>query len=76
MKAVLAKTTGALNTPRTAQVDELFRKVIGLDRLSSSLELEGKIRGSILLRYRCIGHAPGSDRASRQRSKECQAEGR
>ena len=36
LKEVLAKTTGALNTPRAAQVDELFLKTIGLDRMSSS----------------------------------------
>jgi hypothetical protein len=36
LSGVLARTTGALNTPRTAQVDELFHKVLGLDNLSSS----------------------------------------
>ena len=36
LKEVLAKTTVSLNTPRTAQVDDLFEKVIGLKTLSSS----------------------------------------
>ncbi len=35
-KEVIAKTTGTLNTPKTAQVDELFAKSIGLHKLSSS----------------------------------------
>ncbi len=36
LKNVLAKTTGALNTPRTAQVNVLFRKVLGLEDISTS----------------------------------------
>ena len=36
MTAILAKTTGLLNTPRAGQVDELFFKVIGLPNLSST----------------------------------------
>ena len=35
LTGVLSKTTGALNTPRAKQVDELFDKVIGLHNLSS-----------------------------------------
>lgn len=35
-KAVLAKTTGALNTPKTGQTNELFQKVLGIPKLSSS----------------------------------------
>lgn len=35
-KAILGKTTGSLNTPRTAQVDELFKKTIGIPKLSAS----------------------------------------
>ena len=42
MKSVLAKTIGALNTPRTAQIDELFRKVIGLEKMSSSWSWKGR----------------------------------
>lgn len=42
MKGVLAKTMGSLNTPRTAQIDELFRKVIGLERLSSAWSWKGR----------------------------------
>lgn len=34
LSEVLAKTTGALNTPKTAQVNELFLKAIGHDKLS------------------------------------------
>src|SRR5262249_41449291 len=35
LKEVLARTTGSLNTPKTAQVEELFEKTIGLSNLSS-----------------------------------------
>lgn len=42
MKGVLARTTGALNTPRTAQVDDLFHKVIGLPSISSSWYWPGR----------------------------------
>ena len=34
LKEVLAKTVGALNTPKTQQVDELFSKAIGLPEVS------------------------------------------
>ena len=36
MKEVLAKTAGTLNTPKTAQVDDLFLKTIGLNNLSKT----------------------------------------
>jgi len=39
---VLARTTGTLNTPRTAQVDELFEKAIGLPSISSSWYWSGR----------------------------------
>src|SRR3989304_10589246 len=42
LKGVLAKTTGALNTPKTAQVDELFHKSIGLSKLSSHCSWGGR----------------------------------
>lgn len=42
LKEILAKTTGALNTPKTAQVDELFEKVIGIRRLSSNWSWKGR----------------------------------
>lgn len=41
-KEVLAKTTGALNTPRAPQVDELFVKTIGLVSLSSHWHWPGR----------------------------------
>lgn len=41
-KEVIAKTTGMLNTPKTAQVDELFSKSIGLHKLSSSWRWGGR----------------------------------
>jgi hypothetical protein len=39
---VLAKTTGALNTPRAAQVDDLFAKTIGLQNLSTHWRWTGR----------------------------------
>jgi hypothetical protein len=39
---VLVKTTGTLNTPKTAQVDELFQKTIGLPQISSSWHWKGR----------------------------------
>lgn len=39
---VLSRTTGTLNTPKTAQVDELFHKAIGLQQLSSSWHWKGR----------------------------------
>jgi len=42
MKGVLARTTGVFNTPRTAQVDDLFHKTIGLPSLSSSWYWPGR----------------------------------
>ena len=41
LKSVLAKTVGVMNTPRTAQVDELFQKTIGLEKLSSNWKWDG-----------------------------------
>jgi hypothetical protein len=41
-KEVIAKTTGTLNTPKTAQVDELFAKSIGLQHLSSHWRWPGR----------------------------------
>jgi hypothetical protein len=35
LKDVLARTTGALNTPKTGQVDELFLKTIGYTKISN-----------------------------------------
>ena len=35
LREVLAKTTGALNTPRATQVDELFGKTVGIPNLST-----------------------------------------
>lgn len=42
LKSVLAKTTGTLNTPKTAQIDELFLKTIGLEHLSDSWQWKGR----------------------------------
>lgn len=39
---VLAKTTGTLNTPRAAQVDELFSKTIGLNDMSKKWRWSGR----------------------------------
>jgi len=46
LSEVLAKTTGALNTPRQAQVDELFNKTIGLASLSSNWSWPGRTQAS------------------------------
>jgi hypothetical protein len=43
---VLAKTTGSLNTPRAAQVDELFLKTIGITSLSSGWSWSGRTQPS------------------------------
>lgn len=42
LKEVLARTTGALNTPKTEQVDNLFANTIGLQRLSDSWNWQGE----------------------------------
>jgi len=42
LKDVLARTTGTLNTPKTAQVDELYHKALGLQHLSSSWYWKGR----------------------------------
>jgi RiboL-PSP-HEPN len=42
MTAVLAKTTGSLNTPKTAQVDELFVKVLGAKDISATWKWKGR----------------------------------
>lgn len=42
LQAVLAKTTGTLNTPKTAQVDELFVKTIGLKNMSNAWKWKGQ----------------------------------
>jgi len=36
LTGILAKTTGSLNTPKTAQTNELFEKTIGLKNLSAA----------------------------------------
>lgn len=41
-KGVLAKTVGALNTPKTAQVNDLFEKTVGLKSISSSWNWSGR----------------------------------
>jgi hypothetical protein len=41
LKHVLARTTGTLNTPKTAQVDELFEKTIGMVGLSATWRWKG-----------------------------------
>jgi hypothetical protein len=46
LSEVLAKTTGALNTPRAQQVDELFLKSIGLPSLSSHWYWKGRSQSS------------------------------
>lgn len=43
---VLAKTTGALNTPRAAQVDDLLLRTIGLPNLSQSWFWTGRTHSS------------------------------
>jgi hypothetical protein len=42
MTGVLARTTGSLNTPKTAQVNELFMKTLGVSKLSSSWYWSGR----------------------------------
>lgn len=42
MKGVLAKTTGALNTPKTEQVNQLFERTLGLSGLSASWRWKGR----------------------------------
>ncbi len=39
---MLAKTTGAFNTPKSAQVDELFLKSLGISNLSSCWKWKGR----------------------------------
>lgn len=39
---VLARTIGTLNTPKTAQVDELYKKALGVDCLSASWRWNGR----------------------------------
>lgn len=45
LEGVLSKTTGALNTPKTAQINELFKKTIGLEQISASWYWSGRKRG-------------------------------
>ena len=45
---VLAKTTGVLNTPRQAQVDDLFSKTVGLVSLSSCWVWPGRTNASAI----------------------------
>jgi len=42
LKEVLARTIGTLNTPKTTQVDELFKKSLGIDPLSSCWYWKGR----------------------------------
>lgn len=42
LREVLAKTTGALNTPRAPQIDELFEKTLGLKTLSGCWAWPGR----------------------------------
>lgn len=42
LKEVLAKTTGALNTPKTEQVNILFAKTIGLNDISKQWHWKGR----------------------------------
>lgn len=42
LKEVLARTIGNLNTPKTAQVDEVFEKVLGLRQISSKWSWRGR----------------------------------
>jgi hypothetical protein len=44
--SILAKTAGTLNTPRAAQVNDLFVKTIGLSDLSSCWYWKGRTNGS------------------------------
>lgn len=41
LKSVLGKTSGVFNTPRSEQVDDLFKKVIGLENLSHTWHWDG-----------------------------------
>ena len=41
LKSVLGKTSGVFNTPKPSEVDELFKKVIGLENLSHAWHWEG-----------------------------------
>ena len=41
LKSVLAKTVGTFNTPRATQVNELFKKSIGLENISSFWQWAG-----------------------------------
>lgn len=41
MKSVLGKTTGIFNTPRSDDVDGLFKKVIGLEKISHAWHWDG-----------------------------------
>ena len=42
LKEVLSKTTGALNTPRTEQINDLFLKTIGLENVSKNWSWRGR----------------------------------
>lgn len=42
LQGVLSRTTGSLNTPKTEQVDALFKKAVGLSALSSSWYWPGR----------------------------------
>lgn len=44
IKSVLGKTTGVFNTPRAEDVDNLFKKVIGLEDISHGWHWEGTDR--------------------------------
>lgn len=43
-KSVLGKTTGVFNTPRSDDVDSLFKRVIGLNDVSNGWHWDGKSR--------------------------------
>lgn len=43
-KSVLGKTTGVFNTPRSDDVDSLFKRVIGLENISHGWHWDGKSR--------------------------------
>lgn len=42
LSEVLAKTTGALNTPKSVQVDELFLKTLGVPKMSNNWTWRGR----------------------------------
>jgi hypothetical protein len=44
MKSILGKTTGVFNTPRSDDVDGLFKKVIGLENISHGWHWDGTTR--------------------------------